>query len=113
MEIKFEPLYVSDNTTMDQNEKSKNVKWIGTFQIQNRKDHVSDRKIIGDVYPYGRGAYTSFPTKDEAEAYARLFAAAPELLDACIEVLECLANSNHRQHERELLSNAIKKASNG
>lgn len=51
---------------------------------------------------------------DEAIASqnAHLIAAAPDLLEACIEVLKCLKNFPERMHERNTLQSAIEKALN-
>lgn len=48
-------------------------------------------------------------TYEEFPPVSRLILAAPELLEACIEVLACLANANGRQHERDILQRAIDK----
>ena len=46
----------------------------------------------------------------EGDANAKLIAAAPDLLNTCIEVLSCLQNAPHREYERNLLETIIKKA---
>lgn len=47
----------------------------GTFDIINREQYEIGMKVIGDVKPYGG----NFPDKDEAQANAKLIAAAPDM----------------------------------
>lgn len=47
---------------------------------------------------------------DEFDANAKLIVAAPDLLAACVNVMEWLANDKDRQYERDVLLAAIKKA---
>lgn len=60
-----EPLFVHDETLI------KNGCQVGTFDIK-----TNDRKWIADVKPYGG----SFPDYKEAKAYAKLFAASPDMI---------------------------------
>lgn len=46
----------------------------------------------------------------EEIANCTLIAAAPELLETCIELLKCLKNAPERGYERNLLETIIKKA---
>lgn len=71
--VKFVPLYVHDGSR-----KKEDGSYTGTFSLITMPVYVKETKTIGDVNPYGG----SFPSYEEAKAYAKLFAAAPDLLEA-------------------------------
>lgn len=75
METTFtpEPLYVYDSTSPIGNG------FHGTFDIINQPNYGNGVKIMGDVKPYGG---ERFCTHEEAKAYAKLFAASPDMLKA-------------------------------
>lgn len=68
-----EPLFVYDSTAKTDNG------YHGTFDIINQDQYRNGTKVIGNVMPY---AGERFCTHEEAKAYAKLFAASPELLNA-------------------------------
>ena len=68
-----EQLFVHDETEMSDGN------WIGTFNIKNKETSGEGCKWIGDVKPYG-SKYDQFPEHEEAKAYAKLFAASPDMI---------------------------------
>jgi hypothetical protein len=108
-----EPLFVIDNTSIA-NEGPRKGRLIGTFDIMNRPTPEDGLKWIGDTKPYGDG----FPDLEEAKAYAKLFAASPDLLESLRLALpyiegayECaFPDSDHNEYVLEAAKAAIAKA---
>lgn len=73
-----EPLFVKDRSEIISGKR------VGTLDILNREQHEEGYKWIGDVKPYGG----VFPDHEEAKAYAKLFAASPDMLKA----IQCALN---------------------
>ena len=67
----------------------------------------SDGRLIAKI---SAGTLDSHVPFEQFEANAKLIAAAPSLLLACINVFGCLANAPERQHEKDTLIAAINKA---
>lgn len=67
-----EPLFVHDGSHIIDGKR------VGTLDILNREQHEEGYKWIGDVKPYGN----TFPDYEEAKAYAKLFAASPDMRKA-------------------------------
>ncbi len=90
-----EPLFVKD--------------YHGTFDIINRPSYgEAGTKNIAHVIPYGG---ERFCTHEEANAYAKLFAASPDLLGALKELLECDYTSGTHLYTAQIRAkNAIIKA---
>jgi len=79
----------------------------GTFDIWDKPDALRGARWLADVKTYG-GA---FPDVPEAEANARLIAAAPELLAACKEfVRKCDDGEAKSRRSYAEMSAAIAKA---
>jgi len=79
-------------------------KRIGVIRIVDTPEPPAD-KWIAEVYPYGEGS-GRFPEHSEAVAYAKLFAAAPDMLKAIelainIKDLWMPVNDVSVQHEGE------------
>jgi hypothetical protein len=102
--LKGKPLHVIDDSFI--NEENKRV---GTVNIADG-DSIGGNKWIAQVNPYGHDHGGDFPTHAEALAYGKLFHASPDLLDACIDVLNDLQNFPGRKPDQTKLINAIKKA---
>lgn len=108
MEIKFEPLYVIDETSERVDAKTGEINYVGSFEIVNTPRREEESKIIAYVHPYG---LKKWPNKDEAESYARLFAAAPELLDAANNLIADLTGGDYPEwpNSVNILQNIIDK----
>lgn len=72
--VKFVPLYVYDNTS-----RKDDGSYHGCFDLITKPTYTNGVKVIGTVIPYGGEHYL---TREEAEVYAKLFAASSELLEA-------------------------------
>lgn len=80
-----EPLFVKDYTS------KAGSSYHGTFDIINRASYgEKGAKNIAHVIPYGG---ERFCTHEEAKAYAKLFAAAPDMLAYIKELIERYPNS--------------------
>ena len=73
--------------------------------IDNPK-HDGDSPYIGTV----SGFRNATPIDEETKANAKLIAAAPQLLQTCINVFGMLADAKGREAEKLLLKTAIDKA---
>jgi hypothetical protein len=91
-----EPLFVKDGSEVIDGGR------VGTLDILNREQHEEGYKWIGDVRPYGG----TFPDYEEAKAYAKLFAAAPDLLAALKELVECDYTSGTHLYTAQLRAKA-------
>lgn len=69
--IKIVPLYIHDAT-----KQMEDGSYVGCFDLITKPTYTDDVKVIADVKPYGG----NFPDHEEAKAYAKLFAASPDLL---------------------------------
>lgn len=77
------PWYAVERLTQDASNE-----WIGTVDILNKPNYTHDDiKILGYAVPYGG---ERFPTVDEARANGKLFAAAPDMLQAIIQAVSKL-----------------------
>lgn len=72
--VKFVPLYVHDGA-----KEKDNGGFTGSLSIITMPHYANGVKNIGDIHPYGG---EGFPDYEEAKVYAKLFAAAPDLLEA-------------------------------
>jgi hypothetical protein len=87
-QITFPSLFVHDDTCPD-NERGG---YKGQFSILTGPGYTDGVKSVASIPPYGG----FFPDRNEAKAYAQLFAAAPDMFEVIKELYEYSMNTGHK-----------------
>lgn len=110
---KFEPLFIHDDVAPPLLTSKNGAKYIGTYDLKTTEEINEETKWIAAVHPY---ECFGFPSKEDARAYAKLFAAAPDMLQALIDIKDevdhlgtiCAGSLSNDLYDK--IVNAIKKA---